>query len=40
MGGDRNTVKVIGKLGDEDWPEMDKQAVAERLGKLIASHFS
>ncbi|MDW5316457.1 bifunctional phosphopantothenoylcysteine decarboxylase/phosphopantothenate--cysteine ligase CoaBC [Rhizobium sp. PL01] len=40
MGGDRNTVKVIGKSGDEDWPEMDKQAVAERLGKLIASHFS
>ncbi|WP_428427094.1 bifunctional phosphopantothenoylcysteine decarboxylase/phosphopantothenate--cysteine ligase CoaBC [Pararhizobium sp.] len=40
MGGDRNTVKVIGKSGDEDWPEMDKQAVAERLGTLIASHFS
>lgn len=40
MGGDRNTVKVIGKSGDEDWPEMDKQAVAERIGKLIASHFS
>lgn len=40
MGGDRNTVKVIGKAGDEDWPEMDKQAVAERLGKLIASHFA
>ena len=39
MGGDRNTVKVIGKSGDEDWPEMDKQAVAERLGALIASHF-
>jgi phosphopantothenoylcysteine decarboxylase/phosphopantothenate--cysteine ligase len=40
MGGDRNTVKVIGKTGDEDWPDMDKQAVAERLGRLIASHFS
>lgn len=40
MGGDRNTVKVIGKTGDEDWPEMDKQSVAVRLGKLIASHFS
>ncbi|MCV9999157.1 bifunctional phosphopantothenoylcysteine decarboxylase/phosphopantothenate--cysteine ligase CoaBC [Pararhizobium sp. YC-54] len=40
MGGDRNTVKVIGKSGDEDWPDMDKQAVAERLGRLIASHFS
>jgi len=40
MGGDRNTVKVIGKTGDEDWPDLDKQAVAERLGRLIASHFS
>ncbi|CAN7574681.1 bifunctional phosphopantothenoylcysteine decarboxylase/phosphopantothenate--cysteine ligase CoaBC [Pararhizobium sp. LjRoot235] len=40
MGGDRNTVKVIGKTGDQDWPDMDKQAVAERLGRLIASHFS
>jgi phosphopantothenoylcysteine decarboxylase/phosphopantothenate--cysteine ligase len=40
MGGDRNTVKVIGKSGDEDWPDMDKKAVAGRLGKLIASHFS
>lgn len=40
MGGDRNTVKVIGKTGDEDWPEMDKQSVAVRLGKLIASYFS
>lgn len=39
MGGDRNRVKVIGKAGDEDWPEMDKQAVAERIARLIASHF-
>ncbi|WP_275787829.1 bifunctional phosphopantothenoylcysteine decarboxylase/phosphopantothenate--cysteine ligase CoaBC [Pararhizobium gei] len=40
MGGDRNTVKIIGKASDEDWPDMDKRAVAERLGRLIASHFS
>ena len=40
MGGDRNRVKVIGKAGDEDWPEMDKQAVAERIARLIASHFA
>lgn len=40
MGGERNTVKVIGKSGDEDWPDMNKKAVAERLGRLIASHFS
>ncbi|HTO30585.1 MAG TPA: bifunctional phosphopantothenoylcysteine decarboxylase/phosphopantothenate--cysteine ligase CoaBC [Pararhizobium sp.] len=40
MGGDRNTVKIIGKSGDEDWPDMDKQAVAEKLARLIASHFA
>ncbi|WP_438750706.1 bifunctional phosphopantothenoylcysteine decarboxylase/phosphopantothenate--cysteine ligase CoaBC [Pararhizobium sp. O133] len=40
MGGDRNTVKIIGKSGDEDWPDMDKQAVAERLARLISSHFA
>lgn len=40
MGGDRNTVKIIGKSGNEDWPDMDKQAVAERLALLIASHFA
>ncbi len=40
MGGDRNTVKIIGKSGDEDWPDMDKQAVAEKLALLISSHFA
>ncbi len=40
MGGDRNTVTIIGKSGNEDWPDMDKQAVAERLALLIASHFA
>ncbi len=40
MGGDRNTVKIIGKTGNEDWPDMDKQAVAEKLALLIASHFA
>ncbi|MDQ0318575.1 phosphopantothenoylcysteine decarboxylase/phosphopantothenate--cysteine ligase [Pararhizobium capsulatum DSM 1112] len=40
MGGDRNRVKVIGKAGDEDWPEMDKQSVAEKIARLIASHFA
>jgi phosphopantothenoylcysteine decarboxylase/phosphopantothenate--cysteine ligase len=40
MGGDRNRVKVIGKAGDEDWPEMGKTAVAERIARLIASHFA
>ncbi|KQV44297.1 MULTISPECIES: bifunctional phosphopantothenoylcysteine decarboxylase/phosphopantothenate--cysteine ligase CoaBC [unclassified Rhizobium] len=40
MGGDRNRVKIIGKAGDEDWPDMDKQAVAEKIARLIASHFA
>ena len=40
MGGDRNTVKLIGRAGEEDWPDMGKQAVAERLGRLVVSHFS
>ncbi|WEZ84834.1 bifunctional phosphopantothenoylcysteine decarboxylase/phosphopantothenate--cysteine ligase CoaBC [Rhizobium sp. 32-5/1] len=40
MGGDRNTVKVIGKSGVEDWPEASKQDVATQLAALIASHFA
>ncbi len=40
MGGDHNTVKVIGKSGVEDWPEASKQDVATRLAALVASHFA
>lgn len=39
MGGDKNTVKRITKSGIEDWPQMDKAAVAEKLVDEIIAHF-
>jgi len=36
MGGDVNTVHLITATGVEDWPEMPKQKVAERLAARIA----
>lgn len=39
MGGDRNSVKLISKTSVEDWPDMSKDAVAERLAELIAKQF-
>jgi len=36
MGGDRNRVKLIFKDRIEDWPEMDKDAVGERLALMLA----
>ena len=36
MGGDRNLVRIVSASGVEDWPEMDKQAVAARLAQRIA----
>ncbi|MEM9106216.1 MAG: bifunctional phosphopantothenoylcysteine decarboxylase/phosphopantothenate--cysteine ligase CoaBC [Pseudomonadota bacterium] len=36
MGGDRNLVRIVSNSGVEDWPEMDKQAVAARLAQRIA----
>jgi phosphopantothenoylcysteine decarboxylase/phosphopantothenate--cysteine ligase len=35
MGGDRNRVKIVSKSGVDEWPEMSKDAVAERLALLI-----
>lgn len=40
MGGDLNTVHLITREGQEDWPLLPKQAVAERLARRIADHFS
>lgn len=39
MGGDRNTIHLV--MGDvvEDWPEMDKVAVAEALVRRAAEHL-
>jgi phosphopantothenoylcysteine decarboxylase / phosphopantothenate---cysteine ligase len=39
MGGDRNRVKIVSKSGVEEWPDMTKDAVAERLGLLIADRL-
>ncbi|MEM6464019.1 MAG: bifunctional phosphopantothenoylcysteine decarboxylase/phosphopantothenate--cysteine ligase CoaBC [Pseudomonadota bacterium] len=36
MGGDRNRVCVVSEDSLEDWPEMDKQKVAEKLASRIA----
>jgi phosphopantothenoylcysteine decarboxylase/phosphopantothenate--cysteine ligase len=37
MGGDRNAVTLITENGEERWPEMSKDAVAERLARRIAT---
>ena len=36
MGGDRNRVRIVSKSGIDDWPDMDKQAVAKRIAAEIA----
>ncbi|MCA1438812.1 bifunctional phosphopantothenoylcysteine decarboxylase/phosphopantothenate--cysteine ligase CoaBC [Ensifer sp. IC4062] len=40
MGGDRNRVKLIGRNGVEDWPDMEKEDVAAKLAARIAEAFS
>lgn len=39
MGGDRNTVHIISADGVEDWPTMNKDAVADRLVAVIAARL-
>jgi phosphopantothenoylcysteine decarboxylase/phosphopantothenate--cysteine ligase len=39
FGGDTNTVHLITATGAEDWPEMRKSDVADRLAERIAGHF-
>lgn len=36
MGGDRNRVRIVTKGGVEDWPDLSKDEVAERLAAKIA----
>ncbi|MBB4095042.1 bifunctional phosphopantothenoylcysteine decarboxylase/phosphopantothenate--cysteine ligase CoaBC [Brucella pecoris] len=36
MGGDRNHVRILSHSGIEEWPEMSKEQVAERLAAKIA----
>lgn len=40
MGGNRNRVHLVTATGVEDWPEMAKDAVAERLIARAAEHLS
>lgn len=39
MGGDRNLVRIVSAAGIEEWPEMTKGEVAERLAALIADRL-
>ena len=39
MGGELNTVHLITGEGQEDWPLLPKQAVAERLARSILAYF-
>jgi phosphopantothenoylcysteine decarboxylase/phosphopantothenate--cysteine ligase len=39
FGGDRNTIHLITATATEDWPELSKAEVADRLGDRIAQHF-
>jgi phosphopantothenoylcysteine decarboxylase/phosphopantothenate--cysteine ligase len=39
FGGDRNTIHLVTAEGSEDWPELSKSEVADRLGHKIAEHF-
>ncbi len=36
MGGDRNRVQIVSKTGVDEWPDLPKEEVAERLAQLIA----
>jgi phosphopantothenoylcysteine decarboxylase/phosphopantothenate--cysteine ligase len=39
MGGDRNRVTIVSADGADDWPEMTKDEVADRLAVLIAERL-
>lgn len=39
MGADRNRVRIVSAAGVEEWPEMGKHEVAERLASLIADRL-
>lgn len=40
MGGTRNRVKIISAGGIEEWPDLGKDEVAERLARLIAERLA
>ncbi|MDQ0455317.1 bifunctional phosphopantothenoylcysteine decarboxylase/phosphopantothenate--cysteine ligase CoaBC [Rhizobium paknamense] len=37
MGGEKNSVRLISRQGEENWPELSKAEVAERLAEKIAA---
>lgn len=37
MGGDRNRVRILSHAGIEEWPDMSKEQVAEKLAEKIAA---
>jgi phosphopantothenoylcysteine decarboxylase/phosphopantothenate--cysteine ligase len=39
FGGDRNTIHLVTEQNSEDWPELSKLEVADRLAQRIAAHF-
>jgi phosphopantothenoylcysteine decarboxylase/phosphopantothenate--cysteine ligase len=39
MGGDRNRVRIVSATGVEEWPELGKAEVAERLARLVADRL-
>jgi phosphopantothenoylcysteine decarboxylase/phosphopantothenate--cysteine ligase len=40
FGGDRNTIHLVTKETSEDWPDLSKSEVADRLGQRIAAYFA
>ena len=40
MGGDRNRVRIVSAEGLEEWPEMGKDEVAEKLAALVAGRLA
>lgn len=39
MGGDRNRVRIVSRTGVDEWPELTKDEVAERLAALVADRL-
>jgi phosphopantothenoylcysteine decarboxylase/phosphopantothenate--cysteine ligase len=39
MGGDRNRVRIVSHDGVDEWPDMSKTDVAQRLANLIAQRL-
>jgi phosphopantothenoylcysteine decarboxylase/phosphopantothenate--cysteine ligase len=39
MGGDVNRVRIVSATGVEEWPELGKQEVAQRLAALVAERL-